>query len=105
MIDEHPTTWTPERTADLLAHWNGGKPVSEIAVVLGLTRLAVESRIAKLRRSGRPVAHRHQRRTVPKPRHTQRRCLHCGNDFASEHIGNRICPTCLVDGPFTSAMV
>ena len=25
----------------------------------------------------------------------RRRCLYCGKDFDSSHIGNRICPKCM----------
>jgi hypothetical protein len=71
---------------------------------MGLTRMAVESKLAKLRRAGKPLARRNgPRRTAPT--RAMRRCLYCGHAFASEHAGNRLCPPCLVEGPFTSAMV
>jgi hypothetical protein len=36
--------------------------------------------------------------------HAPRCCLYCGALFASSHIGNRICPTCLDEGPFSGAI-
>lgn len=30
----------------------------------------------------------------------RRACLHCGNDFDSEWIGNRLCPACKDSAPF-----
>jgi len=98
------TPWSKERTAHLVRLWNAGVPAPEIARALGTTRHGVESKLAKLRRAGAPLA---RRRSAPEAASTRarRRCLHCGQGFASEHKGNRLCPTCLVEGPFTSALV
>ncbi|MGH6720203.1 MAG: hypothetical protein ACREER_12890 [Alphaproteobacteria bacterium] len=84
--------------------WNDGAPAPAIARRLGLTRHSIESKLAKLRRAGAPLARRRSRLEAANPR-ALRRCLHCGCGFPSAHIGNRICPTCLIDGPYTSALV
>ncbi|MSP81934.1 MAG: hypothetical protein EXQ94_03120 [Alphaproteobacteria bacterium] len=84
--------------------WNAGRAARVIAGLMGTSRDAVESKLAKLRRAGRPLARRRAARGTPKVE-TLRRCLHCNQDFASQHICNRLCPTCLEEGPFTSAMV
>lgn len=81
------------RDVEIVDLWNGGLNAPEIAGRLGATRYAIESKIGKLRRAGVVLDSRQQRR--PKPATTTRRCLYCGDDFASEHVGNRLCPTCL----------
>jgi len=96
--------WPEPRVAQLVALWNGGLSSSEVAHRMGLSRMAVESKLAKLRRAGRPLARRTGPRVAPAAR-AMRRCLYCGLAFASEHPGNRLCPPCLAEGPFTSAMV
>ena len=97
-------SWSAARVDQAVRLWNQGLSAPEIARRLGVTRFGVESKLAKLRRAGVALAHRRGRQR-PAPARAQRPCLHCGGRFDSEHPGNRICPTCLVDGPFTSAMV
>ena len=99
-----PTIWNPARVAAVVRLWNAGLSAPAIARRIGASRLSVESKLAKLRRAGVALVRRRSRQAAATPR-TTRRCLHCGAGFASEHVGNRICPTCLIDGPFTSAMV
>ena len=96
--------WPAERVGELVRRWNAGEPSAAIAAALGTTRNAIESKLAKLRRAGSPLTRKRRWRERREAR-APRRCLHCGATFASEHIGNRICPTCLAEGPFTSAMV
>jgi hypothetical protein len=97
-------TWDAMRTRELVRLWNEGQHAPAIARRLGVTRHSIESKLAKLRRAGAPLARRRSRLEAANPR-AVRRCLHCGQGFPSEHVGNRICPTCLIDGPFTSALV
>jgi hypothetical protein len=100
-----PCSWTPERTAEIVRLWNAGLDAPTIAGRMGLSRLAIESRLARLRRQGAMLEPRRRRRAKPGPARAMRRCLFCAEDFASEHAGNRLCPACLVDGPYTSALV
>jgi hypothetical protein len=100
-----PARWTEERVGTLTRLWNEGRAVAEIAHRMRLSRAAVESKLAKLRRAGRAVPRRRPKPPTRPRGAAMRRCLHCGRDFASEHVGNRICPACLADGPFTSALV
>lgn len=97
-------TWDPARVDRMVSLWNQGLTAPAIARRVGVTRLGVESKLAKLRRTGVVLARRRSR-IDPAPARARRACLHCGHDFDSEHVGNRLCPTCLVDGPFTSALV
>ena len=94
---------------------------AEIASRLGKTVRAVECKIYKLRAQGCVLPARrgatsgggdasgddnggfHRRRFSNQ--RARRRCLSCGADFATSPPGNPICPACLEDGPFTSAMV
>ncbi len=93
---------------------------AEIASRLGKTTRAVECKIYKLRARGCVLPAR--RRGISGrdddggfhggfhsgnrgDQRARRRCLYCGEDFDSSHRGNRICPCCLEDGPFTIAMV
>jgi hypothetical protein len=99
-----PRVWDAARIARVLNLWNQGWSAPAIARDLGASRHSVESKLAKLRRAGLAVARRHRASPVASQR-AWRRCLHCGLPFDSEHVGNRLCPTCLVEGPFTSAMV
>ena len=101
---EAASIWPPARADELVRLWNSGAPTSEIARRLGASRAAIESKLTKLRHAGRQLARRRTPRLCG-GRRADRRCLYCGQSFASEHIGNRICPICLVEGPFTSAMV
>ena len=96
--------WTEARTAEVVRLWNAGLSAPEIADRLGATRYAIESKLAKLRRAGVALDRRRRRKMI-QPARAIRRCLYCANDFASEHVGNRLCPACLDDGPFTSALV
>jgi hypothetical protein len=96
--------WEAARVDQVVRLWNAGLSAPDIARRLGTSRHSVESKIAKLRRAGVSLAHRRSRAAAISP-YARRRCLHCDHPFDSEHIGNRICPICLIDGPFTSAMV
>ena len=89
----------------LVRLWDEGHTVAEVAARLGRTVRAVECKIYKLRAAGRALS---GRRPTGGPRAAQRarrRCLYCDSMFPSAHPGNRLCPACLEDGPFTSAMV
>lgn len=94
--------WPAETVETLTAMWERGLSAAEIAARLGKTARSVESKIHSLRATGHTLA---SRRGASHRGTTQRRCLYCGQDFASLHPGNRLCPICLVDGPFTSAML
>ncbi len=97
-------SWPPGAAETLIRLWNAGLSGPEIASRLGVTARAVESKVRKLRVAGHALVERRARA----PRRAQRaarKCLYCGAMFASAHIGNRLCPTCLEEGPFTSAMV
>ena len=109
-------SWLVCETASLQRYWNDGLTTAEIASRLGKTVRAVECKIYKLRARGCVLAARrrvksdhragggwHRGGGATQP--ARRRCLYCGEDFDSSHHGNRICPGCLEDGPFTSAMV
>ncbi len=100
-----PTPSWPRGSAEaLIRMWNQGLAASQVAVRLGTSVRAVESKVRKLRVAGYPLAER--RRPPPRrPRRARRTCLYCGHVFASTHVGNRLCPTCLEEGPFTSAML
>lgn len=99
-----PTACWPEGSAEALIRlWNGGLSASQVARRLGKTVRAVESKLRKLRTAG----HRLETRRPATPRRAgsaPRKCLYCGEIFASTHVGNRLCPTCLEEGPFTSAI-
>ncbi len=108
--------WTGCETASLQRYWNDRLTTAEIASRLGKTVRAVECKIYKLRARGCVLP---ARRRVKSDHHAggeclgggqatqraRRRCLYCGEDFDSSHHGNRLCPGCLEDGPFTSAIV
>ena len=97
-------SWPAGAGETLICLWNSGLSGPEIACRLGVTARAVESKVRKLRVAGHALAERRARA----PRRAQRaarKCLYCGAMFASAHIGNRLCPTCLEEGPFTSSMV
>ena len=70
---------------------------------MGFSLRAVESKVRKLRAAGHYLA---SRRAMPENAAptVMRRCLHCQGKFPSQHIGNRICPACLDDGPFASGL-
>lgn len=97
-------SWPAGRAEALIRLWNCGLVTAEIAARLGVTPRAVDSKVRKLRVAGYRLAARRPRcpRTI---RRARRKCLHCGALFPSSHIGNRICGTCLEDGPFTGALV
>ncbi len=108
--------WTGCETASLQRYWNDGLTTAEIASRLGKTVRAVECKIYKLRARGCVLAARRRAKTDhhagggclrggQAAQRARRRCLYCGEDFDSSHHGNRLCPGCLEDGPFTSAMV
>ena len=89
--------WSALEIETLQRHWKAGLTTAEIASRLGKTTRAVECKVYKLRVQGWVLPARRRGGTE--------RCLFCGDNFASRHKGNRICPGCLEDGPFTSAMV
>ncbi len=96
--------WPAGSAEDLIRLWNEGCSAAEAAARLGLSPRAVESKVRKLRVAGHHLATRRGGR----PRRAQRaarRCLYCGDMFPSSHIGNRICPGCLDEGPFSGALV
>lgn len=96
--------WPAGSAEDLIRLWNEGCSAAEAAARLGLSARAVESKVRKLRVAGHHLAARRGGR----PRRAQRaarRCLYCGDMFPSSHIGNRICPGCLDEGPFSGALV
>ncbi len=99
-----PTPSWPAGTAEALIRlWDGGHSAAEVARRLGTSMCAVESKVRKLRVAGYGLAARRPVR-CGEPQRARRKCLYCGHGFASTHIGNRICPTCLEEGPFGSAM-
>lgn len=110
------TGWSALEIETLQRHWKAGLTTAEIASRLGKTTRAVECKVYKLRVQGWVLPARRRGGTERHDDHgfhlgmrpdqrAIRRCLYCGDDFASSHKGNRICPGCLEDGPFTSAMV
>ena len=121
-VDDHPGTiapiapvapvgsitptprWPAGRAEALIDLWNRGLATADIAARLGVTTRAVDSKVRKLRIAGHALAARRPRRRQ-RPRCTRRKCLHCGRLFASAHIGNRLCPPCLEDGPFSGALL
>ena len=118
--------WPAGAAERLIELWNGGLSAAQAAARLGTTTRAVECKVHKLRFAGFALAgrrpegpHRSQACASaygPKPpaespegasarrQCAKRKCLYCGETFASTHIGNRLCPACLEDGPFTSAI-
>ena len=99
-----PPVWSPRRIDTMVRLWNLGRTTAEVAAELGTTARAVECKLHKLRAAGHSIAHRRPAASARSTR-ARRRCLYCGAMFASSHIGNRLCPTCLEDGPFTGALV
>jgi len=99
-----PTPCWPDGSAEALIRlWNAGLSAGQVARRLGKTARAIESKLRKLRTAG----HRLETRRPRVPRRNgsaPRKCLYCGETFASTHAGNRLCPTCLEEGPFTSAI-
>ncbi len=113
--------WPAGAAERLIELWNGGLSAAEAAARLGATKRAVECKVHKLRVAGfalggrRPRGPRRSQACAPACRSgtagasaclqcARRTCLYCGETFASTHLGNRICPACLEDGPFTSAI-
>ncbi len=100
-----PTAAWPTASAEtLIALWNAGRSAAEIAARLGVGVRAVESKLGKLRAAGHDLVRR-RAGVARRAGRARRRCLHCGAMFASDHPGNRLCPVCLDEGPFTSALV
>ncbi len=93
--------WPAETVAVLVRLWDEGLTAAEVAARLGKTAGAVRAKLHKLRAASVPLAggRRATRRNC-----VRRSCLYCGRRFPSEHVGNRLCPGCLEDGPFTSAI-
>ena len=107
------TGWSAVEVETVRRHWCAGLTTAEIASRLGKSTRAVECKIYKLRAQGwvlparrRGASERHGGPDdgIRPDQRADRRCLYCGESFASSHKGNRICPGCLEDGPFTSAM-
>ncbi len=93
--------WPAETVAALVRLWGEGLTAAEVAARLDKTASAVRAKLHKLRAAS--VALDGRRRAPPRGR-ARRTCLYCGRRFPSAHVGNRLCPGCLEDGPFTSAM-
>lgn len=75
--------------------WNAGRELDEIASRFSISRKAVITRAAKLRRTGTELVRRSPR---PDSENGQmRRCLGCGRSFMSAHVGNRLCWSCSDD--------
>ena len=93
--------WPAETVTALVRLWDEGLTAAEVAARLGKTAGAVRAKLHKLRAASVPLAggRRATRRGC-----VRRSCLYCGRRFASAHVGNRLCPGCLEDGPFTSAI-
>lgn len=96
--------WPTEAAEALVRLWRQGLSTPEIAARLGMTTRAIDSKVRKLRVAGIDLPRRMDERGA-RTAFAQRRCLHCGQMFASSHIGNRLCPTCLEEGPFTSTIL
>jgi|GEM_PF-4621407 len=96
--------WPLHAVETLVRLWRAGQSTPEIAARLGMTARAIDSKLRKLRTAGIDLP---RRRKVAGHRvaRAQRRCLYCGRMFASSHVGNRLCPTCLEEGPFTSSVL
>ncbi len=96
--------WPAPRVEALIDLWNAGLATAEVARDLGATVRAVEGKLHKLRVAGRIIANR-RRRPPARSKQAPRRCLYCSRMFASSHVGNRLCPACLEDGPFTGTLL
>ena len=96
--------WPADTSRALIRLWNAGLSAARIAARLGATTRAVENKVRTLRVAGHALAPRRSVR-ARRRRRAPRACLHCGDTFASSHVGNRLCPGCFETGPFTSAMV
>jgi 5-methylcytosine-specific restriction endonuclease McrA len=102
---DHPSSaWPTDRTRALVRLWNSGLSAADVAVALETTVRAVECKVHKLRAAGHAIATR-RRRPPSEPKKAPRKCLYCGGMFASTHIGNRLCPPCLEEGPFTGTLL
>lgn len=109
-----PTARWPAGTAETLMRlWNQGWGTTELARRFAVTTRAIDSKVRRLRVVGHELAARRPRyarrsdvlAAPGRPGdHAPRCCLYCGALFASSHIGNRICPTCLDEGPFSGAI-
>ncbi len=106
--------WPGSAVELLRQYWIEGLTTAEIAGRLGKTVRAVECKIYKLRVQGCVLPARRRGNSDRDgsvhgenraDQRACRRCLYCSESFDSSHPGNRICPGCLEDGPFTSAMV
>lgn len=75
--------------------WNSGRELDEIAIRFSISKKAVISRAAKLRRTGAELVRRSPRRESETGQ--MRRCLGCGRSFMSAHVGNRLCWSCSDD--------
>ena len=99
--------WPADRSRALIRLWTAGLSTARIAARLRATTPAVVSKVRKLRKlrvAGHALGPRRPVR-ARRARRAPRRCLYCGEEFASSHVGNRLCPGCLESGPFTGAMV
>ncbi len=96
--------WPLHAVETLVRLWRAGHSTPEIATRLGMTARAIDSKLRKLRVAGIDLPRR-RRVAGRRVARAQRRCLYCGRLFASSHVGNRLCPTCLEEGPFTSSVL
>ena len=94
--------WPLETAEALVQLWNQGLTAPEVGARIGKTARAVECKVHKLRAAGHALT---PRRATDEPARVSRRCLYCGEDVPSSHPGNRLCPGCLINGPFTSALL
>jgi hypothetical protein len=97
-----PAAWSAASAETLIELWNGGHSAAEIATRLGVSARAVESKLSKLRAAGHELVWRRASVAVRVGR-ARRRCLHCGEMFASEHLGNRICLVTSIRGGYWRA--
>ena len=90
--------WTEGDDRVLCELWAENVPASGIAKWLGRTPGAVTSRANNMRLGLRTTLWGGRRSIrCAEGERAERRCLNCGEQFASAHKGNRICGTCKVD--------
>ena len=95
--------WTESEDRALRERWAESISASGIAIRLGRTRAAVASRSSGLGLGLRTTLWGERRSArCRKGERAARRCLMCGESFASAHKGNRICGTCKEDEDWSS---
>lgn len=84
---------------DLIAKSGGKAQLLTLAQVMGVLRASLYPHITAMKAHGYVDQHGETvSLTEVKPPHDMakmRKCLTCGNDFPSKHIGNRMCPACV----------